>query len=261
MAAAGAAGLANPARDVTEEEMLEETGISFVIPGGAQEVSYTIIEIGDAEAISEAQFIMDGIWYCCRMQPGAAPGDISGMHYDWMAEEAVALPYTEAEVRYNEGHAGVILWYSDVMGLNCSVSMDVGATVNALVTVAELNAAWQTQEAEGDRMAMQCKAEGNSVLVVHLPANPTTGYSWTFETDETLLACQSEEYIPDENPEDLVGVGGMYIATFAPTMNGAGAVTLTFHYAREWEMDAPVETFAFDLWICEAGTLTVEGEE
>ena len=145
--AAIASGIENPVRDVTAEEMLEETGVSFPVPQGARDVSYAIIEIEGEGDISQVQFTMDGILYCCRIQMADAPNDISGMHYDWTAEATVQLPYWEAVARYIEGEAGVIQWYNILMGLNCSVSMDTGASEAALTGVAEPIAAEQTQEA------------------------------------------------------------------------------------------------------------------
>ena len=141
---AGAVGLPNPVRDVTSEEMINETGISFVIPEGVTDEIYSIITM-EAD-ISQVQFTLDGIEYCYRIQPSDELSDISGMHYEWTVNSIVELPYAEAEVHFNEGEAGIILWYSAVMGLICSVSMDSGATEAALVAAAELNASWQAQD-------------------------------------------------------------------------------------------------------------------
>lgn len=101
--------------------------------------------------------------------------------------------------------------------------------------------------------------EDESVLIVSLEANATTGYEWTFTlSDEGMLDCVSEEYLADESPEGMVGTGGTYIATFRPAMNGAGWVTITFSYARPWETDEEPEiTHELKVWVTEAGTLSV----
>lgn len=266
---AGAVGVPNPVRDVTAEEMFKEEGLAFNIPKEAQEVSYSVIEIADHKNICQVQFMLGGMQYCCRMQPSEALNDISGMNYEWTVEDTVALPFSqEVVVRYIDGGAGIILWYDAPLGLSYSISMDTGATLEAL----EAAAVWHTEpegdaetagdigDAEDERMAVDYEIEGDTVLTVRLQANATTGYAWTFEnSDETILACEKEEYVPDENQEGLAGVGGTYVAVFAPTMRDAGKVTLTFRYAREWETEEPAETYIFDLWINEAGLLTVEG--
>ena len=105
--------------------------------------------------------------------------------------------------------------------------------------------------------------EDETVLTVSLKANATTGYSWTYAiSDEGMLACEGEDYLPDESGEGMVGTGGTYTATFSPTMQGAGWVTVTFRYARPWETDAePAEIIDLDVWIYESGCLTVESKD
>lgn len=258
MPVAGAAGIPNPVRDVTEAEMREETGIWFSIPNGAQEVAYSIIDIADGEAISQAQYMLDGIRYCCRVQPGEALSDISGMHYEWAAEGTVALPFSQAEARYIEGGPGVIIWYVAQAGLNSSISMDAGATMDALEAAVD----WQMQP-EGDAdMMVDYEIQEGSVLTASFRANLTTGYSWTFEiSDEALLACESVEYAPNENAKGVVGADRTYVAVFSPTMRGAGAVTLTFRYIRGTEAETPRDMCVFNLWINEAGLLSIQEVE
>ena len=102
--------------------------------------------------------------------------------------------------------------------------------------------------------------EDEMILTVSLEANETTGYSWSYAiSDEELLVCDGEEYIGDEGAEGMVGTGGTYVAKFSPTTKGAGWVTITFSYARPWETaEEPMETRELNVWITEAGTLSVE---
>lgn len=256
---AGAVGLPNPVREATAREIQERMGAPVAVPQGAQDVAYSLIDMTDEEEIAQVQFTLDGIQYCFRTQPGDGLADISGMYYEWTKEDLAPLPGLEAEAHYNEGEAGILLWYHQGRGLACSVSMDTGATLEALVALAQPVAAGQNAEAEP--MALTYDLEGETVLTVRLQANPTTGYQWTYEiSDPKLLACEKEEYVPDENSQGLMGAGGTYVAVFSPTTQGAGAVELTFRYARQWESgEEPVETYTFQLWIMESGTLSVEG--
>ena len=101
--------------------------------------------------------------------------------------------------------------------------------------------------------------EDECTLVVRLEANATTGYNWSYAiSDEEMLVCDGEAYLPDESGEGMVGTGGTYAAKFSPTMKGAGWVAIAFSYACPWETDVkPVETRELNVWINEAGTLSV----
>lgn len=107
--------------------------------------------------------------------------------------------------------------------------------------------------------------EGQSVLTVRLPANPTTGYEWSCEiSDAQLLKMDASEYIPDEVAEGVVGSGGMWVASFsdAITEEGMGGrVTLTLRYIRPFEQGSPepVMGCALDIWVDESGQLAVDG--
>ena len=72
---------------------------------------------------------------------------------------------------------------------------------------------------------------------VHLPANPTTGYTWTLaEADPAVLAAAAE---PQYTPEaaDRPGSGGVEVWTFEAQAPGTTVVRLIYH--RPWEQDTP----------------------
>lgn len=72
-------------------------------------------------------------------------------------------------------------------------------------------------------------------LVVRLPENPSTGYTWAIdETDRRLLALDSTDYAAPT--EGFVGARGQ--RTFAFTARQPGEVALKFKYWRFWEGDA-----------------------
>lgn len=81
----------------------------------------------------------------------------------------------------------------------------------------------------------------DGVLIVFLEANATTGYTWSYAIDnEKVLECQGAKYLENDHPEGMVGVGGLYKATFAGVENGKAKVS--FSYARSWEEEAPCRT-------------------
>ncbi len=95
-------------------------------------------------------------------------------------------------------------------------------------------------------MLMGCKssssqkdsnAEERSVsktVEVQLKSNPTTGFSWQCEVEDTSIAeLQSSSYKQNEVPEGMVGVGG--VETFIFTCKSEGSTKVTFTYLRPWE--------------------------
>jgi inhibitor of cysteine peptidase len=72
-------------------------------------------------------------------------------------------------------------------------------------------------------------------LVVRLPENPSTGFTWAIEeTDRRLLALDGTDYA--EPTEGFVGARGLRSFTF--TARQPGEVALKFKYWRFWEGDA-----------------------
>lgn len=84
-------------------------------------------------------------------------------------------------------------------------------------------------------------------LIVRLPENPTTGYTWAIdETDRRLLALGSTDYAPPE--VGSIGVRGQ--RAFAFTVSQPGEIALKFKYWRFWEGDASVtERYVVNLHI------------
>lgn len=72
-------------------------------------------------------------------------------------------------------------------------------------------------------------------LVVRLPENPATGFTWAVEeTDRRLLALDGTDYAPPT--EGFVGARGLRSFTF--TARQPGEVALKFKYWRFWGGDA-----------------------
>ena len=73
---------------------------------------------------------------------------------------------------------------------------------------------------------------------VELDGNPTTGYNWTCTiTPDGIVNETSNNYVQNDNPNGMVGVGGKFVFDFESV--AAGEATLTFDYLRPWEDGVP----------------------
>ncbi|WP_378732870.1 protease inhibitor I42 family protein [Nocardia brasiliensis] len=85
-------------------------------------------------------------------------------------------------------------------------------------------------------------------LVVTLPANPSTGYSWQIaEVDTNVVRAQGEPaFTPDPNVPVAPGSGGTSVWTFVG--NAPGISRLTMDYLRPWEQGMePAQTFSLTI--------------
>lgn len=82
-------------------------------------------------------------------------------------------------------------------------------------------------------------------LVIRLPGNPTTGYSWRTAkiTGEAVAAAGDPKYQVDAHAPGMVGVGGTFTFTFNAAKQGKAVINL--EYVRPWEKGvAPIKTFS-----------------
>jgi inhibitor of cysteine peptidase len=88
------------------------------------------------------------------------------------------------------------------------------------------------------------------LLVFHLPANPSTGYSWSVAASKPGLLLQQGEAICEipKSAKRRLGAGGTEVWRFRAEQ--AGTLTLTFSYARVWEKGLPpVRTLSWPVTI------------
>lgn len=85
------------------------------------------------------------------------------------------------------------------------------------------------------------------VLVISLPGNPSTGYSWQMVDPEGAIVEQVGE--PEFKAEsDLMGAPGTITLRFEAVE--AGEMALTLAYQRPWEADVePLETFTVQVTV------------
>ncbi len=91
-------------------------------------------------------------------------------------------------------------------------------------------------------------------LTVHLPTNPSTGYSWrvAFSVSGILTPDQSREiqYPPQKQGEMLVGALGTQVWSFQATRSGK--TKILFVYGRPWERGvAPARKIAWPVSVRE----------
>jgi inhibitor of cysteine peptidase len=85
------------------------------------------------------------------------------------------------------------------------------------------------------------------VIVVRLAENPTTGFTWKMKLSKGL-DLESDKFIADDAPEDMVGVGGTH--QWRIKVVETGKQKIEGEYRQEWSPDDNAQFF----------TLTVDAE-
>lgn len=126
---------------ITAQEIVETLGYQMAVaPDGAEQVVYDVLTL-DELTVGETTFVLDGISYTYRT--AATPeitadfADISGLTNPYPVDESAAVSYCDARLSYEAGGSGKIVWFDPVPGLLYSLSMDSGASADALVGIAE----------------------------------------------------------------------------------------------------------------------------
>jgi len=85
-------------------------------------------------------------------------------------------------------------------------------------------------------------------VLIALPSNPTTGYSWTARVSGAAVSNGGSAYQAHPAAAGMTGAGGQQIFEFEA--EGAGTATVTFTYARPWEKGAkPAKTLVFHITV------------
>jgi inhibitor of cysteine peptidase len=120
--------------------------------------------------------------------------------------------------------------------------------VMAAVVTAIGGCAAQTALAlEADDNGTEITLQKGQVLVITLPGNPSTGYSWVMVDPEGAILRQVGE--PEFKADsELVGAPGTLTLRFEAVEEGQ--MDLTLEYQRPWETDVdPLETFTADVTV------------
>lgn len=126
---------------------------------------------------------------------------------------------------------------------------DVGGTFEVTVIVTPDAPAVELDE---DDDGTEVTIAVSETLTVTLASNATTGYAWEYlEVDDGVLENTGQEYVPDEAPEGMVGVGGVEIWEF--TGRTAGTTTLRLEYRQPWmPEEEPADSFEVQVTVTEA---------
>ena len=132
--AVGGTTVVNPMHESSQEAILQELGLSFQIPAGAENVAFWTI--GSDPILAQMNFTFDGDEYTYRVSTNSGNEDISGMYYEWEQTEETSVGGLTAEVKWIDWNQGVISWYDVVPGIQYSLSQDTNATFNSLEIMA-----------------------------------------------------------------------------------------------------------------------------
>ena len=84
-------------------------------------------------------------------------------------------------------------------------------------------------------------AVGGTVTLT-LNSNATTGFSWTGadKVDKNILKLEKDDYIENNHPAGMVGVGGKTVIVYRALKSGKAIIDLT--YMQPWEPDSKFNT-------------------
>ncbi len=146
--------IANPWRDVTEDEAKALCPHSFGVPAGAENVVWRAMNASADDfpgALVQLSFDLNGDSFTAREQvTGDKAADISGMYYEWTQQDDITLAnWGDGQMkgqyyRYigEEEWADLCTWYDEEAGISYSVSVlskdldgfDLQAIAEALCT-------------------------------------------------------------------------------------------------------------------------------
>ena len=105
-------------------------------PEGAEDVVISVFS-QDGRTVAETAFTLSGARWVYRTAPGELElVDISGLG-SFSLSAAGKVSYCDAQLSYDEGGAGKIIWFDIVPGIEYSLSVDTGAGAEALTNMAD----------------------------------------------------------------------------------------------------------------------------
>ena len=105
-------------------------------PEGAENVVISVFS-QDGYTVAETAFTVNGARWSYRTAPGELElTDISGLG-SFSTNESGSVSYCDAQLSYDEGGAGKIVWFDIVPGVEYSLSVESGASAEALTDMAD----------------------------------------------------------------------------------------------------------------------------
>lgn len=125
----------------TAQEIVETLGYNMTVaPAGASDVVYNAFEL-DGLVVGETVFTLNGTVFSFRTASTSLIedefADISGLDREYQTASSGEVDWCPARLCFDEGGAGKIVWFDVVPGLLYSLSMDSGASEDALLSMAE----------------------------------------------------------------------------------------------------------------------------
>jgi inhibitor of cysteine peptidase len=154
----------------------------------------------------------------------------------------------------SNGNPYVVLYDQDG---DRAYSFEYKQTTDSLSLRATGTTLWFTMEADSDRVELDENDDGETIrvqegddIVLSLPSNPSTGYSWVVASTDRSFGYPEEAFTADSS---ATGSGGTTTFTWKSegpfTLIGPHSVTL--EYKRPWDTTTPPEktfTFTVDIW-------------
>lgn len=127
--------IANPWRDITQEEAQELCPHSVKVPAGAKNVQWSVLPASDADTagpLVQLIFDLDKNTFTAREQvTGKEEQDTAGWSYDWTVQDAMVIPDGDGGkiegrcYRYigEDEYADLCTWYDARTGVSYSVGV------------------------------------------------------------------------------------------------------------------------------------------
>lgn len=203
-------GIANPITEVTEQELLEQTGIIFSIPADANNVKYFTIATDPITA--QMVFNWTDSEIICRVKSSDFPSDngiedISGFYYDWELIQEGTVNNLDCVYKLNPGKEGCVCWYDFVVGLLYNVSISSNSSIEKLQEIAEICCPLAQGDSYGDIGPINVFiGKGDNIIEDHL--------ALSFDLDNNGL---NETLNVTVENMDLDGCGNhsIYISTYS----------------------------------------------
>lgn len=151
--------IANPVKEMSEEEMTQLTGIDLPLPADAKDVVYSVIDTEDGN-IAQVQFTLNGDKMYLRARSTQITNltnidestdftkpedfqnienhetDISGLNYNWNTFSQNYVQDREAVIQTSKQGAGYIAWIDVAPGILYNLCMEKNADADKLLATA-----------------------------------------------------------------------------------------------------------------------------
>ena len=124
----------------------------------------------------------------------------------------------------------------------------VAVLMVVMVVLASVLTACGGTSAVYDKGDADIEAKTGETFTIELEENPTTGYQWTIAvSDESVVALDKDEYVPNDKSGEVAGSGGTRVLTFKALK--AGTATISMVYERNWEPNPDDEKVQFNVTV------------